>query len=109
MNKRLLSFLTALLSIIYVSNAQVDVTFRVDMNGETVSGNGVHIAGTINDWNPSATALTDEDSDGIYKVTLSLNPGEFHEFKFINDNDWPGQEIPGEVCSNSTNRYIYVP
>ncbi|MEL7148398.1 MAG: hypothetical protein AAFO69_18635, partial [Bacteroidota bacterium] len=97
------------LCVATASWAQVNVTFEVDMNDQTVSANGVHLAGSLNGWSPSATAMTDPDGDGIYTVTLSLNSGDFHEFKYINDNDWPGQEVPCEMCSNNTNRYIYVP
>lgn len=89
--------------------AQVNVTFELDMTGETVSANGVHIAGSLNGWSPSATELSDPDGDGIYSVTLALNSGDFHEFKYINGNDWPGQETPCDMCSNNTNRYLYVP
>ena len=89
--------------------AQVNITFQVDMTDQSVSANGVHLAGSLNGWSPSATTMTDTDGDGIYTVTLSLNSGEFHEFKYINDNDWPGQEVPCEMCSNNTNRYLYVP
>jgi hypothetical protein len=30
--------------------AQVDVTFKVDMTGQTVSADGVHVVGSINGW-----------------------------------------------------------
>ncbi len=80
------------------SMAQVSVTFQVDMNGETVSPNGVHVAGNWQDdagfpgeWDPSTSEMTDEDEDGIYTLTVSVPAGEY-EYKFINDNDWPGVE-----------------
>jgi len=80
------------------SMAQVSVTFRVDMNGETVSENGLHVAGNWQDdaglpgeWDPSTAELTDGDGDGIYEYTATVPPGQY-EYKFINDNDWPGVE-----------------
>lgn len=80
------------------SIAQVSVTFQVDMNGETVSPNGVHVAGNWQDdaglpgeWDPSTAEMTDEDGDGIYEYTATVPPGTY-EYKFINDNDWPGVE-----------------
>ena len=80
------------------------VTFHVDMNGQTVSANGVHVAGNFGDydydgtpenemypnWDPAGIALTDDDSDGVYSVTLDLVPGTI-EYKFINGNAWGGE------------------
>ena len=80
------------------SMAQVSVTFQVDMNGQTVSANGVHVAGNwqaaaglAGDWDPSTAEMTDEDSDGIYEYTATVAPGQY-EYKFINDNTWDGVE-----------------
>jgi len=80
------------------SMAQVSVTFQVDMNGETVSPNGVHVAGNWQDdagfsaeWQPGESTMSDEDGDGIYELTVSIPAGDY-EYKFINDNDWPGVE-----------------
>ncbi len=36
----------------------VPVTFLVDMTGQTVSNEGIHIAGNFQDWDPSATLMT---------------------------------------------------
>ena len=48
-------YLLALSALFGVSAmAQVSVTFQVDMNGETVSPNGVHVAG---DWQSEAGIL----------------------------------------------------
>ncbi len=78
--------------------AQVDVTFRVDMTGQTVSDNGLHVAGNWQaaaglpgDWDPSTAELTDDNADDIYELTVSLPAGQY-EYKFVNDNDWPGVE-----------------
>ena len=80
------------------SMAQVDVTFRVDMNGTLVSTNGVHVAGSWQadagfpgEWDPSTAEMTDGDGDGIYELTVTIPAGDY-EYKFINDNDWPGVE-----------------
>ncbi|MCH2213972.1 MAG: T9SS type A sorting domain-containing protein [Flavobacteriales bacterium] len=80
------------------SMAQVSVTFQVDMNGETVSPNGVHVAGSWQeeagfsaDWQPGESTMSDDDMDGIYQLTVNIPAGEY-EYKFINDNDWPGVE-----------------
>ena len=107
------------------AQAQVDVTFNVDMNGQTVSANGVHIAGEFNNpaqdasvfnaaypnWDPSVIEMTDMDMDGIYSVTLQLLPATYR-FKFVNDNNWGGvEDVPGACQVEATgddNRYIVV-
>jgi hypothetical protein len=67
-----------------------EVTLRVDMTTqETLSVNGVHVAGSFQGWSANATPLNDDDADGIWEVTLGMAPGDY-EFKFINGNDWSG-------------------
>lgn len=92
-------YLLALAALVGTTTmAQVDVTFLVNMNNETVSGNGVHVAGNWQaaagydaDWDPGSAELTDDDLDGIYELTVSVPAGDY-EYKFVNDNDWPGVE-----------------
>ncbi|MFM9985273.1 MAG: T9SS type A sorting domain-containing protein [Flavobacteriales bacterium] len=118
----------SLLAVMGLS-AQVNVTFNVDMTNVTVSPNGVHVAGNFNDpdqdgtvypvdynagypnWTPNAIELTDGDADGIYSVVLSLYPARY-EFKFINDNNWPGVEDVPSTCqvevNGNDNRQILV-
>lgn len=90
--------------------AQVNVTFTVDMSEATVSDDGVHIAGSFQGWDPAATPLTDL-GNGVYGITLAIEVGE-HEFKFINGNDWPFEEVVPDACranlSGNTNRRIVV-
>ncbi len=82
----------------------VEITFQVDMALETVSGDGVHVAGGFPDpypfWDPAGIELT-LVTDAVYAVTLSLNPGETVEYKFINGNAWGADE--------SSNRSLLVP
>jgi hypothetical protein len=107
--------------------AQVAVTFNVDMTGQTVSENGVHIAGNFNDpdeggteypadynaayqnWNPGSVELTDDDLDGIYSVTMMLLPARY-EFKFINNNVWDSgvENIPSTCQATDGNREVFV-
>jgi len=104
--------------------AQFPVTFSVDMNGQTVSPNGVHIAGNFQDvdydgtfenpglinWSPSAYQLSDPDMDGVYSIQLNLVAARY-EFKFINGNDWPFEEsVPGacQVGGGNSNRELQV-
>ena len=80
------------------------VTFQVDMANEDVSADGVHIAGSMQGWDPAATALSDADGDGIYSVTLALTSGDTIEYKYINGNAWGGDEFQG-----GSNRSLVVP
>jgi hypothetical protein len=84
-----------------------EVTFRVNMSNETVSPNGVHVAGSFQGWDPGATLMTDA-GDNIYEYTQSIDQGENVEFKFVNGNQWGEDEsIPGE-CAQNNNRHIFV-
>ena len=49
----------------------------------------VTLAGTMNGWNSTdmATKFTDEDGDGIYSYTCSVEAGE-HAFKIIKNGNW---------------------
>jgi hypothetical protein len=95
--KSILSFLGVLLSI--AMGAQVAVTFQVDMTGQTISPNGVHVAGAFQAWNPATTQLTDQGNN-LYAVTLSLAAGSY-QYKFINGNDWPQAEAVPNACGVS--------
>lgn len=82
--------------------APTQVTFRVDMSTQAaVAENGVHVAGTFQGWNPGGTALTDDDGDGVWEVTLGLQQGPI-QFKFVNGNAWGG-EGAGNVDNESIN------
>jgi len=83
------------------------VIFRVDMSDETVSANGVHIAGGFQGWDPAATAMTDIDADKVYEATIQMAPGTY-EYKFINGNDWPDAETVPAQCATNGNRTISV-
>ncbi|NQU67602.1 MAG: hypothetical protein HQ510_06635 [Candidatus Marinimicrobia bacterium] len=69
----------------------VQITFQVDMQFQDVSPDGVHIAGTFQGWNPEASECT-LVSDAIYAATFELNPGDYHEYKFVNGNAWGTDE-----------------
>lgn len=102
--------LTLLIALFFSlqSSAQVNVTFKVDMSSETVSADGVHIVGSVNDWNTSATPLTKEGDTNIYSAIIQLNAG-WQEYKFLNGNAWGTDEAPGYPCAASNgNRFVYI-
>jgi hypothetical protein len=88
-----------------------EVTFQVDMSLETVSPNGVHVALSFQGWDPATTELTDDDTDGVYEVTLAIAPGSY-AYKFVNGNAWEGDDndnesVPAE-CNVDGNRTVVV-
>ncbi|MEZ4847704.1 MAG: T9SS type A sorting domain-containing protein [Bacteroidia bacterium] len=85
-----------------------DVTFRVDMSEQTVSADGVHIAGNFQGWDPGATAMDDSDSDGIYEYTIQLGGNTTYQYKFINGNAWGFDEAVPAECAADNNRFLDV-
>ena len=77
----------------------------------------VSVAGTFNDWDPTASPLT-RRADGTWATTLDLPPGQY-EYKFVVDGRWccePGCEEPSGGCPKcvpnpfgSMNRVVEVP
>ncbi|MDP2187796.1 MAG: T9SS type A sorting domain-containing protein [Sphingobacteriaceae bacterium] len=88
---------------------KVSVTFRVDMSRETVSANGVHIAGSFQGWSPNTTPMVSQ-GNGIYTYTAMLDRNATYEYKFINGNQWgPGfdESVPA-ACAQNGNRFVVV-
>ena len=82
-----------------------NVTFKVDMNqyAEGYAYSGVFINGSFNGWCGTCNPMDDADGDGVWELTLSLNPGTI-EYKFTLDG-WNYQEelagIEGiEACTS---------
>ncbi len=92
------------------------VKFSVDMTGQTVGSNGVHVAGNFQSWKPANTAMTKVGSSNIYTVIDNVPENSVVEFKFINGNDWPQAEgVPsfsqkGNSVNGGTNdnRWAFV-
>lgn len=87
--------------------AQVDVTFKVDMTGQTVSADGVHVVGSINGWNTTATPLTQEGTTNIYSATIELSAG-WYQYKFLNGNAWGTDEPKATYPCALTNGNRFV-
>jgi len=91
----------------------INVTFRVDMSEQTVSPQGIHLAGDFQGWDPDSTSMS-PGSNGIYQVTLALEANTTREFKFINGDSWDGEEsVPAECGvdngNGGYNRFINLP
>jgi Secretion system C-terminal sorting domain len=91
-----------------LSAQDVNVTFRVDMTGLTVSANGVHVAGDLNGWNTTGTPLTKEGNTNIYSATVALAPGRDIQYKYLNGNAWGTEEAPPLTCAVGGNNRIFT-
>jgi hypothetical protein len=65
MTKRFYVVFSLIFTFMFTSVFAVNVTLNVDMENVTVSDDGVHVAGSFQGWDAGATALTDDDGDGI--------------------------------------------
>ena len=93
-----------------------NVTFRVDMQGQT-GFPAPEVIGTFNNWCFYCNPMTDSNGDGIFETTINLPAGNY-EYKFaygfIIGNYYAGQEVltPGSSCTTTnsglTNRHLYV-
>ena len=69
------------------------VTFSVDMNDQGPTPQGVFLTGGVIDgWCGTCNPMSDPEGDGIWTLTLSLNPGDLVEYKFVS-GDWGGEEM----------------
>ena len=101
-----------------IDNSLVETIFSVDMQQITELDSIVGLLGVndlftnfgyMNDslltpiapYDPSALSLIDSNGDGVYSVSIFLEPGVQYQYKFINGNDWGGVE--------QTDRSIIIP
>ena len=84
-----------------------NVTFYLDMNDQTVSDQGVYVAGAgwgePNDGNQSGR-LTDHNGDGVYQGTFEITTGSSIFYTYTNGHGWGNKEnIEGQSCANPSN------
>lgn len=65
------------------STSEKDVQFELSAE----PGSHVFVAGTFNNWNPTANPLKDNPGSGHCKATLRLPVGR-HEYKFVVNDEW---------------------
>jgi hypothetical protein len=101
--RKLLAFL--FLCLPFMSFAQKDVTFIVDMRDYSGSYNGVYVNGTWNNWCGTCNPMSDPEGDSVWTVTLPLTADSV-EYKFTLDG-WTGQEslTSGTTCTKTTGIY----
>ena len=78
------------------------VTFNVDMNDYGSEFTTVHVNGDFTGWcgDCGYNVMSDEDGDGIYTLTMDINPGTYF-WKFSVDG-WDDQESFSEVIEGCT-------
>ena len=112
--KKIILFTTALLVITTAFAKRIK--FQVNMTGQTISPNGVHLAGGFQGWNPATTLMTNGGSGNIYSVILNIPAKVVLEYKFINGDSWVDVESTptiSEVGSainggSNDNRWFYL-
>ena len=93
----------------------VNITFKVDMKNENVSGSGVWLSGgNLGSGQPGGIQMELSNDPGIWETTLTLSPNSSYTFKYRNGyfpNSWEGGwEILDDSCSvgNYNDRSILV-
>lgn len=86
----------------------VTVTFRVDVQHLAVSPEGIHVAGTFNQWNYAQSLMT-QTSPFLYEFSQTFTEGDYHEFLFANGFTSAGAENPPAACTAAGHRYLTIP
>jgi 1,4-alpha-glucan branching enzyme len=60
---------------------------RVTFSVRAKVGSKVFLAGSFNDWDPTAKQMIDKNNEGLFSVTVCLEPG-CHEYKYVIDGIW---------------------
>lgn len=95
------------------------VKFAINMRGQTISPDGVHVmgnfqeaAGFTQNWDASSIQLEDVNADNTYEIELTLPAGDY-EYLFVNGNETVAAEVLPSDCAvlgnnNTNNRTISV-
>ena len=67
----------------------------------TEPGSQVYVAGTFNNWSPTANPLKDNPQGGHFKTALRLQPGEY-EYKFVVNGTWCADPQCPDFVPNDT-------
>ena len=87
--------------------AMFDVTFSVNTANITVGANGMYAGGGVL-GDATAYAMSDDDGDGTWTVTVSLLEGTQGNYTFLNSpndgGDWGAKEnLAGQSCADANN------
>lgn len=95
------------------------VKFAVDMTGQTISPNGVHVSGDFQteagfpaDWDSKSTVLTKETGTDIYSVEVNIPAFRKYEYKYVNGDQFYEVEFVPEKSrvgyDFNDSRWIYI-
>lgn len=90
----------------------INLTLKVDMSETTVSPNGVHVAGSFNNFSPNATPMANQGNN-VYIATVAVWENDFVTYRFVNGNTTAGFESVPEACGISSgaggfDRYVQM-
>lgn len=115
------SFLIIICMVLTQITYAKKVKFGVNMSGQTISPNGIHVSGDFQtaagfsggNWQSDVTKMTQETADtNIYSVIVDIPAFAKYEYKFVNgDKFYEVEFVPVEsrVGYNfNDNRWIYV-
>ncbi len=75
----------------------VPVTFRVDMSQQTINGNGVHVATSLDGFLPTTNFMTNLGNN-VYTCTIEIEEGSFITYRYVNGNTTVGFETVPVAC-----------
>jgi hypothetical protein len=89
------------------NNSATEIMYRikVNMSNETVSANGVHIAGNFQNNDPASTIMY-SFGNSVYEYMAYLTPASQVDYKFYNGNSAVASEIVPTACAQGGNRII---
>jgi len=84
-----------------------NVTFSVNTENIEVGDSGIYLGGGVF-GNATAHAMSDSDGDGVWEVTVQLEPGTTGNYIFLNGptngDDWGTKEnLNGQDCADPNN------
>ena len=90
------------------SGGTYDVTFNVNTANITVGDNGMYVGGGSYFGDAQGNAMSDDDNDGIWTVTIAVPEGFSGNYTFLNSpadgGDWGAKEdISGQDCADAAN------
>ena len=92
--KKTILILLAIFHSLSISS-QTEVTFTVNTANITVGDNGMYLGGGVF-GGAQGQAMSDDDGDGTWEVTVAMDAGTTGNYTFLNspndDSDWGAKE-----------------
>ncbi|MBK7690558.1 MAG: T9SS type A sorting domain-containing protein [Bacteroidetes bacterium] len=101
---------TLLPTVVFNYNSPAGLTmmrYIVDMTLQTVSPNGVHIAGDFQGWNPATSRLY-SFGNNAYEIIVYGTLGNTYQYQFYNGNAVVDSEMVPAPCGVNSNRSMQL-